>query len=59
MGEPARKPDQDEDLRDPLEQGAEWEAEIDRRIEDVRSGHVKGIPHEEVMAKLRTKYGWT
>jgi putative addiction module component (TIGR02574 family) len=33
-----------------------WDAEIERRVNDIRSGKVKGIPAEEVFAKLRDKY---
>jgi len=51
MGDPARKPEGDDELSD-SEHGDEWEAEIDRRIEDVRSGRVKLIPHEQVMAEI-------
>lgn len=35
---------------------AEWDSEIQRRIEDIKSGRVKTIPAEEVMAELRQKY---
>ena len=31
----------------------EWEAKIAKRIDDFESGRIKGIPHEEVMQKLR------
>jgi hypothetical protein len=51
MGDPARKPGLDDDdalVVDPLEHGEEWKQEIDRRIEDVRSGCVRMIPIEEV-----------
>lgn len=34
-----------------------WEKEIARRVEEIESGKVKGIPAEEVFAKLRAKYG--
>ncbi len=33
-----------------------WDAEIKRRVDEIRSGKVKGIPAEEVFAKLREKY---
>lgn len=29
-----------------------WTAEISSRIDDIRSGKVKTIPHEEVLAEL-------
>lgn len=56
MGDPARKPAPDDQE---LEHGDEWETEIDRRIEHVRSGRVRMIPIEEVEAELCAKYGWT
>jgi putative addiction module component (TIGR02574 family) len=34
-----------------------WEEEIARRIDDIKSGTVQGVPAEEVFAKLRAKYG--
>lgn len=34
-----------------------WEKEIARRVEEIKSGKVQGIPAEEVFAKLRAKYG--
>ena len=36
-----------------------WNAELDRRIADVREGRVQLIPREEVAAAIRAKYGWT
>jgi putative addiction module component (TIGR02574 family) len=33
-----------------------WGAELEKRIHDIRSGNVKGIPAAEVFAKLRGKY---
>lgn len=35
----------------------EWVEEINRRIEDVRSGKSVGIPNEEVDRRMREKYG--
>ena len=34
-----------------------WGEEINRRIADMESGKVKMIPGEEVMRRLREKYG--
>ncbi len=34
-----------------------WDEEILRRVEEIKSGKVQMIPHEEVMADLRAKYG--
>ena len=34
-----------------------WDEEILRRVEEIKSGKVQIIPHEEVMADLRAKYG--
>jgi len=33
----------------------EWIAVVEQRLEDMRSGKVKGIPYEESAAKVRTK----
>lgn len=33
-----------------------WAAEIERRVEELESGKVKGVPYEEVIKKLREKY---
>jgi putative addiction module component (TIGR02574 family) len=30
-----------------------WKTEIDRRIEEIQSGKIKGIPAEEVSARIR------
>jgi len=34
----------------------EFEAELNRRLEDMRSGRVKGRPAREVLAELRAKF---
>jgi putative addiction module component (TIGR02574 family) len=34
-----------------------WGKEIERRLADLEAGRTKLIPHEEVMARLREKYG--
>ena len=41
----------------PAEEGVEaaWKEEIERRIEDVRSGRVKMIPAEQVLARARAR----
>jgi hypothetical protein len=36
---------------------ADWVEEINRRVEDMRSGRAKLIPGDEVMQRLREKYG--
>ena len=35
---------------------AAWEAELERRIEEIKSGQAQGIPADEVFAKLREKH---
>jgi putative addiction module component (TIGR02574 family) len=42
---------------EPAEEGVEtaWKEEIERRIEDVRSGRVKTIPGEQVLARARAR----
>jgi len=36
---------------------AAWRAEVQRRIDDIRSGRESGIPGEEVMARARKIIG--
>jgi putative addiction module component (TIGR02574 family) len=42
---------------EPAEEGVEasWQGEIERRIEDVRSGRVKMTPAEQVLARARAR----
>ncbi len=40
-----------------LDHGEAWEAEIGRRIEEVRSGQVQLIAWEEVQAEIETMLG--
>ncbi|MDB5313499.1 MAG: hypothetical protein JWO38_7701 [Gemmataceae bacterium] len=47
---------EDESLT-PEEWETAWAEEINRRVADVEAGRVKLIPAEEVMARLREKYG--
>jgi len=35
---------------------AAWEAELERRWQELESGKVAGVPAEEVFAELRKKY---
>jgi putative addiction module component (TIGR02574 family) len=42
---------------DPLEVEQAWQLEVEKRVNEVLSGRVKGIPADEVFAKLRAKYG--
>ena len=42
---------------DPTEVRRAWEAEVERRVDDILSGRVEEIPAEEVLARLRAKYG--
>jgi len=34
-----------------------WKIEIERRVEEVRSGKVKTIPGEEVFAEIEERFG--
>ncbi len=34
-----------------------WKAEIEKRVDELRTGKVKAIPASQVMAELRAKYG--
>jgi putative addiction module component (TIGR02574 family) len=42
---------------EPVDDDAAWQAEMDRRADEIRSGKAVGIPVEEVLAELRAKYG--
>jgi len=42
---------------DPAEVRAAWKAEIRRRIDEIKSGKVDGIPAEEVFRRMRQKFG--
>ena len=33
-----------------------WDTEIERRIEEIKSGRAKGRPAEEILAEIRAKY---
>lgn len=33
-----------------------WRDELGRRLEELRSGRVKGVPAEEVLQRLRDRY---
>ncbi len=35
---------------------SEWDLELKKRVREIREGKVKGIPAEEVFAKLEEKY---
>ena len=37
--------------------GAEWDAELARRVRDIEAGRVRGIPADEVIRDMRAKYG--
>ncbi|SKA95270.1 putative addiction module component, TIGR02574 family [Prosthecobacter debontii] len=41
-----------------VELSDEMKATLDRRWEEIESGKVECIPHEQVMAKLKAKYGF-
>jgi putative addiction module component (TIGR02574 family) len=43
---------------EPVEEGvgAAWDAEIKRRVDDIRSGRVKTIPGEQVLRELAEEF---
>ncbi len=47
--------DCDEDAESPAEIEAAWDAEIQKRLEDARSGRVRFIPVEETMRRIEAK----
>lgn len=46
----------EEDLT-PEEWEEAWAEEVNRRIEDAKVNKTAGIPHEEVMRRMKEKYG--
>ena len=46
-----------EPAEDATEVGHAWQAEVEKRVEEIKSGRVKTIPAEEVFARLRAKHG--
>lgn len=36
---------------------AAWDAEVERRVRQLEAGEVETIPHEIVIAELRSKHG--
>ena len=54
LGAELLEPDGDDDKAS-VEQA--WDEEILRRVEEIKSGKVQMIPHEEVMASLRAELG--
>ena len=36
---------------------AAWADEVNRRIEDAKANRTTGVPHEEVMRRMKEKYG--
>ena len=45
------------DLPSHEEWEADWTAEINRRVEEIRSGRARMIPGDVVMERLREKFG--
>ncbi len=43
-----------DDANDDIEISDEWRKELNRRVEAVRDGSMRTIPHEEVMSEMRT-----
>lgn len=44
------------DESEDIEISPAWQQEFDRRVESIRNGTAKLIPHEEVMADLHRKF---
>jgi putative addiction module component (TIGR02574 family) len=40
----------------PPPESAEFDAMLARRVDELRSGKVRGVPADEVMARLKAKY---
>ena len=45
-------------LDDATDKGVEtaWDAEIERRVEEIKSGKAKGRPAQDVLAQIRAEY---
>jgi len=56
VGELVRRLTEDLHSTDP-EIEAAWKSEIERRVEEIRSGKVQGIPGEEVSSRIRKIFG--
>ncbi len=41
-----------------IEIDEEWDAEIARRVDEIRSGKIEGIPYATVRRNLHQKLGW-
>lgn len=35
---------------------AAWDAEIERRVQEIKTGRAKGRPAEDILAEIRAKY---
>jgi putative addiction module component (TIGR02574 family) len=33
-----------------------WDAEVERRVQEIRSGKAKGRPAEDILAEIRARY---
>jgi len=49
--------DEDDEKLSRKEWDAAWKKELEKRIEDVRTGKVKTISASQVMAELRARHG--
>lgn len=56
VGELVGRLTEDMHVSDPETESA-WKTEISRRIEEIQTGKVKGIPPEEVSARIRKILG--
>lgn len=36
-----------------------WDAEIERRVAEIKSGKAKGRPAEDILAEIRARYAWS
>ncbi|HEY1190880.1 MAG TPA: addiction module protein [Gemmata sp.] len=56
-GHPEGDVHDDEEVLSQEEWEAAWIPEVERRIADFESGKTVGIPHDEVMRRMKEKYG--
>ncbi|MEZ0273620.1 MAG: addiction module protein [Roseimicrobium sp.] len=49
--------DQDGETQEAVD--AAWDAEILRRLEDIKLGRAELVPWEQVVRRINERYGWT
>lgn len=45
-----------DDIKEDNQLEMAWDAEIERRVKEIKSGKAKGRPAEEILSEIRAKY---